>query len=77
MHSCASCKEISERLAAIENKLDALAGLMKEVEKSAGKMDNHIDFVEEVYERVKSPFFKAMSLIQVFRPPRLAFSSPP
>jgi septation ring formation regulator EzrA len=80
MHqACANCDEIRAQLASIENKLDALAVALKNVENSAGKMDGHIDFVEDVYDKVKAPFFKAMSLIQAFRPPRprLASSSPP
>lgn len=51
---------IEERLQEVENavflmntKLDRLIEL---VEKDCKKMSNHIDFVETVYEKVKTPF---------------------
>ena len=47
---------MEERLERIETKLDALIKLISEdVKTNCGKMGEHIDFVETVYENVKNP----------------------
>lgn len=47
---------MEERLERIENKLDTLIKLISEdVKTNCGKMGEHIDFVETVYENVKNP----------------------
>lgn len=47
---------MEERLDRIENKLDTLIKLISEdVKTNCGKMGEHIDFVETVYENVKNP----------------------
>ena len=47
---------MEERLERIEHKLDTLIKLISEdVKTNCGKMGEHIDFVETVYENVKNP----------------------
>ena len=47
---------MEERLERIENKLDMLIKLVSEdVKANCGKMGEHIDFIETVYENVKNP----------------------
>tara|TARA_Y100001958_G_C21227869_1_gene553323 strand:+ start:645 stop:932 length:288 start_codon:yes stop_codon:yes gene_type:complete len=47
---------MEERLERIENKLDTLIKLISEdVKTNCGKMGEHIEFVETVYENVKNP----------------------
>lgn len=46
-------EEILKKLNVIENRLMIL-------ENSSTKMDNHIDFVENVYDKVKTPFHYVM-----------------
>lgn len=52
--------ELKEKLEAMENTLflmnTKLDTLLEVYEKDCKKMSNHIDFVEGVYERVKTPF---------------------
>lgn len=52
--------ELKEKLESIENTLflmnKKLDVLLEVYEKDCKKMSNHIDFVEGVYERVKTPF---------------------
>lgn len=52
--------ELKEKLESIENTLflmnKKLDVLLEVYEKDCKKMSNHIDFVEGVYEKVKTPF---------------------
>lgn len=50
-------KEISSRLALIEEKLEI-------IKKSNDNMNEHIDFVENVYDTIKSPFYYIMSKVK-------------
>jgi glycerol-3-phosphate responsive antiterminator len=50
-------KEISSRLTLIEEKLEY-------IKKSNDNMNEHIDFVENVYNTVKSPFYYIMSKVK-------------
>jgi hypothetical protein len=55
---------IDEKLNLILRKLEDLDRRMILIEKNVGKMDGHIDFVESVYNSVKSPFHRVMNMIQ-------------
>ncbi len=46
---------VSDRLDRIETKLDAILN-------SSDKLDSHITFVESVYDIVKAPFSRALSV---------------
>lgn len=57
---------INKRLEQIEIKLDSILNLLKEMKIGTGKMENHIDFVENIYDKVKLPFHFAMKSISSF-----------
>lgn len=49
-------ERINTRIGNLEEKLDKLIAIFeKDISKSCSKMSGHIDFVENVYETVKSP----------------------
>lgn len=48
-------REIYQKLVSIETKLDILTERMTECEDSCKNMDNHINFVENVYDTVRHP----------------------
>ena len=48
-------EKVEEQLNRIEDKLDRLITLSAGNTKSCEKMDAHIDFVDSVYNRLKSP----------------------
>ena len=45
-------------------KMDMIEKLLNENKKNCDKMSNHIDFVEKVFEYVKSPFFYVMNKVK-------------
>ena len=47
---------IDARLDAIDARLDAIDTRITEVKKDTGKMSKHINFVDNVYTKVKIPF---------------------
>ena len=49
-------KNIETRLTEIETSLRRIIVLIEKNNESCTKMDDHIDFVESVYQRLKSPF---------------------
>lgn len=51
-----SQKDILERIERLEERLDC-------VQKDTQKMDNHIDFIESIYLKIKSPFHILMNTI--------------
>ena len=54
---------IKQELTIINNKLDAILQL---VETDSKKMNNHIDFIENVYNKVKYPFGYIMESVNKF-----------
>jgi hypothetical protein len=54
---------INKRLDKLEVKLDLILELIKEMKVGTGKMETHIDFVENIYDTVKVPFHFAMKSI--------------
>lgn len=48
--------DISRRLSTIENRL-------LQIETSTSRMDSHVTFITGIYDTVKTPFHKLMSLI--------------
>lgn len=59
--------DVSERLSALEKDIKELDGKMDRIleimEKDVKKMSDHIDFVEQVYTNVKSPFLFLMNRV--------------
>lgn len=82
--------ELTQRVTELERKVDDLTAINKEmmgllreistkmdgVERSASKMDDHIDFVDGVYDSIKSPFHRAMNMI-AWRTGESGASEPP
>ena len=56
-----SLEEIENALSIIDKKLDRLIELF---EKDGKKMSNHIDFIENIYESVKTPFTFIMDSVK-------------
>lgn len=48
----------------LETKLDKIIDLL---ERDCKKMSDHIDFVENVYETVKSPFYFIMNKVNSYK----------
>jgi len=53
-------QELEYKLSIIEQKIDQITG-------SCSKMDNHINFIDGVYNTVKIPFHKVMKYVDGYR----------
>ena len=53
--------EIINILKRIEERLDKIENILEMNQKSAKKMDEHIEFVDTVYDTVRNPFCKILS----------------
>ena len=59
--------ELKEEINNINNKLDLILDLLKnDIHKSSKKMTEHIDFIESVYDTVKSPLGYLCNKINYF-----------
>jgi hypothetical protein len=59
--------ELNKNLEEINNKLDEIISILnKDVTKNTKKMSDHIDFIENVYENVKSPLGFICSRIKYY-----------
>ena len=52
--------ELEKRCERMESKMDKILELL---EKDCKKMNDHIDFIENVYDNVKSPFYYLMDKV--------------
>jgi uncharacterized protein YaaN involved in tellurite resistance len=59
---------LETRCERIEQKLDKILELL---EKDCKKMTDHIDFIENVYDNVKSPFYYLMDKVNLLSTNRL------
>ena len=55
-------EEIMNTLIRIEARLSRIENIIEENKKSADRMTNHIDFIDNVYDNVKKPFCKLLSV---------------
>jgi len=55
--------EISNKLTYITERLEYIENDMKDIKKSSNNMDEHISFVENVYDTVKIPFYYIINKI--------------
>ena len=72
-----SLKEIKTKIDLIENKIDRIENkldkllkdfeILNELEPQCKKMSEHIDFVENVYDKVKSPMYFILNKISQIR----------
>jgi len=58
--------DIHERVERIEEKLEKIINLLEHNQKSADKMSDHIDFIDGVYNKVKSPLIQFLIQYHVF-----------
>jgi hypothetical protein len=57
-------EEINHRLDILEQKMDKILELL---ERDCKKMSDHIDFVEHIYDSVKTPFYYLMNRIKTVK----------
>jgi predicted nuclease with TOPRIM domain len=48
---------LSDRVEALEEKLNLILDKLNSVEKGTNKMESHIDFINEIYSKVQTPLF--------------------
>lgn len=58
----------SELTKQLIDEIKSLRDEISELKKTTGRMDNHIDFVENVYNMVKSPFMALMNTASMYLP---------
>lgn len=53
------CKidDLEKKVISLEEKIDKLIDIIKNVKEDTGKMSTHIDFIDTVYTKVKMPLF--------------------
>lgn len=63
-------EDIQKDLSHVEQKTESVISTCQEIElklnsvtSSVGKMDEHVDFVNDVYDQVKAPFHQAMNAV--------------
>jgi len=63
------CKidDIEKKVQNLEAKIDKLIDLLENVKEDTGKMSSHIDFVDNVYTRVKTPLFWICDKVSSFK----------
>jgi len=52
---------ILNKLESIENRLKNIENILEEQEVYSKKMSNHIDFVDNIYDGIKKPFYNVLS----------------
>jgi chromosome segregation ATPase len=50
-------EELENKILSLEKKMDTLISKLDNVKEDTGKMSSHIDFVDNVYSKVKAPLF--------------------
>jgi len=58
-----------QKLDLILLRLDQIDRRLAKVEDSVEKMNNHVDFVDGIYESVKYPFHSLMGMVSLAGPP--------
>jgi hypothetical protein len=54
-------EEIIKILKRIEERLDNIENILAKTQNSAQKMEDHINFVDEIYDNIKKPFCKILT----------------
>ena len=54
--------EILEKLTNIDKRLEKIENILLSQQVDSKKMSEHIDFIENIYDNVKKPFCKVLSL---------------
>jgi archaellum component FlaC len=55
-------QRIEQKLEGVERKIDETLKLLHAIKTGTDKMSGHVDFVDEVYESVQTPFHNLMNL---------------
>ncbi len=55
-------EDIFNILIKIESRLDKIEAIIQENKEASDKMSNHIDFIDNVYDNVKKPFCRILSI---------------
>jgi glycerol-3-phosphate responsive antiterminator len=50
-------EELENKVLSLEKKMDTLIYKLENIKEDTGKMSSHIDFVDNVYSKVKAPLF--------------------
>tara|TARA_B100001059_G_C17724747_1_gene522779 strand:- start:849 stop:1088 length:240 start_codon:yes stop_codon:yes gene_type:complete len=56
-------EKVLKKLEIIEERLALLTEEIEDIKKSNNKMDNHIDFIENIYNNIKTPFHYVLNRI--------------
>jgi hypothetical protein len=56
------CENIMKYLKSIDDRLVKIENLLERHNESSKKMDDHIDFIDSVYDNVKKPFSRILSI---------------
>jgi len=59
-------QQILQQLTNISQRLDVMEAKISTIEQSTQNMDHHISFVENVYQKCRSPFFTLMNMVSNF-----------
>ena len=54
-------EEIIKLLNSIESRLDRIEKIIEINQLSAKKMNDHIDFIDDIYDNIKKPFCKVLT----------------
>lgn len=68
-------QDILDKIVALENRCERIEQKMDKIlellEKDCKKMTDHIDFVENVYDSIKSPFYYLMDKVNLLNSNRM------
>ena len=59
--------DLEKKISSLEEKIEKLVNLLENVKEDTGKMSSHIDFVDNVYTRVKTPLFWICDKVSSFK----------
>lgn len=54
--------EIMNLLLKIDKRLDKIEEILLVTKNASNKMSNHIDFIDNIYDIIKKPFYKILSI---------------
>jgi len=64
---------LSDRVDALEEKLNLILDKLNSVEKGTNKMELHIDFINEIYSKVQTPLFWICDRVNYMRGYKMAY----
>lgn len=67
MEQVRKINDLEKRVESIEVKIDKLTSLLENVKLDTNKMSSHIDFIDNVYTKVKMPLFWICDKINSFK----------